>query len=289
MSFKVTIDVFFRKRSQFNMEETYVVTDGQFKHAEMIYQEAQRDFAKKYHLEEENAFRFLPDDCLIPIALEFLQAKFNSAHINYSSYCYCGQEAIKKEDILNSEFVAYRVLGEDLTNCTKGNTTIPVICSRCGLKDEDCTYLPKFKLRGRRTHLSLFSIWGIYNIFCRVKFINAYKDSGLSGLSFERIDDSFFSYVPASEREDVWRVKFNVHQWGGGVKACPECGRHPTFDEADFWDAEEDYKFDFQLLKCRNSFARVYSLNAWKFLQEFSPFETDPEFCFCVIRPKAKL
>ena len=68
----------------------------------------------------------------------------------------------------------------------------------------------------------------------------------------------------------------------------PIFGRHPTFDEADFWDADEDYKFDFQLLKCRNSFARVYSLAAWKFLQEFSPFETDLEFCFCVIRPKAK-
>jgi hypothetical protein len=278
MSFRVEKHIYYKKLG----------SACEFKQAQLIFDKAKKEFAHTYHRDKNAAFHFLASDPLISVALAFLQSKFDSVQMACRAYFYHSQKDIEKDDILKSAFVAYRGIGEDVTNCTKGNTTIPVRCSRCGLKDEDCTYLPKFKLRGRRTHLPLFSIWGMYNIFCREKFINAYKEVGLSGMSFERVDDSFFSYVPACEREDVWRVKFNVHHWGGGAKACPECGRHPTFDEADFWDADENYRYDFQLLKCRNSFARVYSLDAWKFLQEFSPFETDPEFCFCVIRPKAK-
>ena len=188
------------------------------------------------------------------------------------------------EDFLSASFLIFGIVGDDASGLDIIDSSNirdfqyrQEKCSECG--NFKIQHNPDIRIDARKSPQNkvLFSFVGALSVFCRREFVELYEESGLSGLSFQKL--SIFK----SDADELFFVKFRSHNWNDRVGVCDVCSMKTNVRGVQFFNLRETYFFDFQYVKVFDRVYFVISKQAVEFLGRLS--HTEMRFSHGVVWP----
>ncbi len=160
------------------------------------------------------------------------------------------------------------------------HTDSEVVCQACGNYHQDQDFIPKINLAKLQSKPILMDFYGTLKVFCRPRFIENYKQSGLTGLSFADWGISDKKGLPLAQ------VRPQKHIWQDRTGVCDECEMKTNITSIlGVFNTHEIFKYDFQYVSVndREGEGFILSKRALEFCAKFTRDSVDDYLTYPVI------
>lgn len=132
----------------------------------------------------------------------------------------------------------------DITNAEITHHTDSIMeCPNCGNRYQNPRFVPAIRPKKLPSRPILMTFYGPHKIFCRPKFIELYKQSGLTGISFIEWDEKDKKGLPLS------LIHVEPHKWQDRAGVCSTCEmKTNATNSIGLFNMREHFKYDLQYI-----------------------------------------
>lgn len=144
-----------------------------------------------------------------------------------------------------------------------------ITCPICGNQYQDPRFVPALRAARLPARPKLMTFYGFHKLFCRPKFIDLYKNSGLTGLTFVDWGETDKHKVPLS------LIYVKQHKWQDRTGVCDKCEmKTNATSRCGLFNVHEKFQYDIQYLSTFDEGGEIFVLSraAMKFFEKYSGY-----------------